>query len=266
MRFGIILTPRDGRSWVQEVRGAESAGYRTVLLPDTLFTASPFPALAAAAAVTETMRLRPNVLAAPLRTTAATVREVAALQQLSDGRFELGIGVGRPDAQLEAERLGGYWGTAGHRREWLLETVAAVRAEVDPVPEIVIAASGPRMLEAAAAVADRILLAAPPQATEADLATMVRVVRDATDRPVRFSQQLVGIGDRLPYWTSTKLGLTPAGLRAEGAAGMFDADPDAATALLEHRLAAYGIDELIVPGELSDAAAPLLPRYVATVR
>ncbi|NUS44097.1 MAG: LLM class flavin-dependent oxidoreductase [Mycobacteriaceae bacterium] len=94
MRVGIVLTPRSGSEWVGAVQDAQRQGYDTLLLPDTLTTPSPFPALAAAAAVTTTLRLRPNVLAAPLRSPAATAREVAALQLLSDGRFELGIGAG----------------------------------------------------------------------------------------------------------------------------------------------------------------------------
>lgn len=265
MKFAIVITPRSGTEWASAARDAEQQGYRTILLPDTLNTPSPFPALAAVAAVTSTVRLRPNVLAAPLRTAAATVRETAALQLLSDGRFELGIGSGRPDAGSEAERLGMPWGSAAERRAQLADTIAAVRAAVDPAPPVVVAASGPRMLAAAAEFADRILLAAGPQVTEAELADMVRVVRDNTDRDIRFSHQLIGIGDRLPYWTSTRLGLTIDELRAAGAAGVLDADPAAAAEVLENRRAKYGIDEVIIPGELSGAFAPVLARYAATI-
>ncbi|MFE9582685.1 LLM class flavin-dependent oxidoreductase [Nocardia sp. NPDC006044] len=261
MRFGIVLTPRSGAEWAGAAKDAEQQGYRTILLPDTLNTPSPFPALAAAAAVTSTVRLRPNVLAAPLRTAAATIRETAALQLLSDGRFELGIGSGRPDAGSEAERLGMPWGSAAERRAQLADTIAAVRAAVDPVPLVVVAASGPRMLAAAAGFADRILLAAGPEVTEAELADLVRVVRDNTDRDIRFSHQLIGIGDRLPYWISTRLGRTADELRAAGAAGVLDADPAAAAEVLETRREKYGIDELIIPGELSAPFAPVLAHF-----
>ncbi|MEV0103608.1 LLM class flavin-dependent oxidoreductase, partial [Nocardia sp. NPDC050789] len=132
MNFGIVIAPRSGATWIEAVQTAERQGYGTVLLPDTLYTPSPFPALAAAAAVTTTLRLRPNVLAAPMRSAAATVRETAALQLLSDGRFELGLGTGRPDAAAEAEKLGVAFGSAAQRRAQLVEVARAVRAEVTP--------------------------------------------------------------------------------------------------------------------------------------
>ncbi|WP_278260540.1 LLM class flavin-dependent oxidoreductase [Nocardia sp. AG03] len=258
MRFGIILTPRSGTEWTRDVVDAERQGYQTLLLPDTLFTASPLPALAAAAAVTRDLRLRPNVLAAPLRTTGTTVREVAALQLLSDGRFEFGIGTGRPDARAEAEKLGLPWGSAAERRDHLIETVRAVRAQVDSAPPVVIAASGPRMLATAAEHADRILLAAAPTATEDDLARMVGTVAEHTDREVRYTLQLVGLGDRLPTWLTTRLGHTAEQLRAAGAAGLLPSDPQAAVHILEARRERLGIDELIVPGELAPDFAPIL--------
>lgn len=258
MRFGIILTPSSGAEWTRAVVDAERRGYTTVLLPDTLYTPSPLPALAAAAAVTRHLRLRPNVLADPLRTTGQTVRDVAALQLLSDGRFELGIGTGRPDARSEAERLGLPWASAGERRQHLIDTVSAVRAQVDPPPPVVIAANGPRMLATAAAHADRVLLAAAPDATEDELARMVGMVTEHTDRPIRFTLQLTGIGDRVPVWLSARLGLTADKLRAAHAAGLLPSDPQAAVEILESRGARYGIDEVIVPGELADAFAPVV--------
>ncbi len=260
MNFGLVTVPRSGSDWVRSVQDAEHQGYGSVQLPDTLYTPSPFPVLAAAAAVTSTIRLRPNVLAAPMRSAAATVRETAALQMLSDGRFELGIGAGRPDAQAEAEKFGVPWGSGGDRRRHLIATVEAVRAGVQPVPAIVIAASGPRMLATAAEFADRIHLAVEPSATEQDIAGIVATVRDHTDRPIVFSLQAVGIGDRLPYYLSARMSLTGDQLRAAGAAALIPADPAEAAEILEYRREKYGIDELLVPGELAEAFAPILAR------
>ncbi|WP_067820348.1 LLM class flavin-dependent oxidoreductase [Nocardia inohanensis] len=261
MNFGLVTAPRSGSEWVRAAQGAEAQGYAILLLPDTLYTPSPLPALAAAAAVTERIRLRPNVLAAPMRTPTATAREASALQLLSDGRFELGLGSGRPDAAGEAGKLGVAWGSAGQRRQQLIEVIETVRATVQPAPPIVLAASGPRMLATAAQLADRIHLAVQPAATEQDLADIVAIVRDHTDRPISFSLQLVGIGEQLPYFVSRRLGVTIDQLRDAGAAALLPADPAAAAEILEYRREKYGIDELLVPAELAQPVAPLVARF-----
>ncbi|MFB8001725.1 LLM class flavin-dependent oxidoreductase [Nocardia sp. NPDC056000] len=261
MNFGIVIPPRSGAEWARTARDAEQRGYGTLLLPDTLYTPSPFPALAAAAAVTTTLALRPNVIAAPLRTPMVTARETSALQLLSDGRFELGLGTGRPDAEREAEKLGVSWGSATERRQRLIETIEAVRTSVQPVPPIVIAAAGPRMLAVAADHADRIHLAVDPAATEQELAAIITTVRDRTSRPIPFSLQLVGIGDQLPFYVSRHLGITIEQLREAGAAALLPADPTDAAEMLEYYREKYGIDELLVPGELGAAFAPVLSRF-----
>lgn len=252
LRFALMAVPRGGNDWTDRARWAEHRGFATLMLPDTLNTASPFPALAAAAAVTTTLRLRPWVLAAPLRHTAAVVRDVAALQQLSDGRFELGIGTGRPGSEAEAQRLGMPWGSAPQRRALLREVVDAVRAEVDPAPSIAITAAGSRMLTEAAQYADRIGLALGPAAGAADLARLARQVRSM--RAVALTLQLTGIGDRSVGWP----GEPPA--NPADAVTVLPDDPGAAAALLEQRREEYGIDEVVVPVDIADAALPIMQR------
>lgn len=261
MHFGIVTAPRSGSEWVRTVQAAEQQGYATVLLPDTLYTPSPFPALAAAAAVTSTLRLRPNVLAAPMRTPAVTARETSTLQLLSDGRFELGMGTGRPDAGAEAEKLGVPWGSATQRRRQLIDTIETVRATVQPAPPVIIAASGPRMLATAAEFADRVHLAVDPTATEQDLAAIIATVRDHTARPIPFTLQLVGVGDELPFYIARHLGVTIDALRTAGAVALLPADPAEAAETLDHLREKHGIDELLVPAELTETFAPILARF-----
>ncbi len=260
IRFGTMQAPGSAADWLETARNAEGQGYHTLLMPDTLRTASPFPALAAAAAVTTTLRVRPNVIAAPLRTAAVAVREIAALQQLSDGRFELGIGIGRPDAVQEAEQLGRPGGSAAERRAHLIEIVAAVRAEIAPAPPVMIAASGPRMLAAAGRIADRVLPALHPAATENDLAEIIATVRENADRPIAFTTQLIGIGDRLAPPPGNWQVPTAAELREAGSVGLLPAGPAEAADVLEYRRETYGIDEVIVPGALAEAFQPILDR------
>ncbi|GGL91862.1 LLM class flavin-dependent oxidoreductase [Nakamurella endophytica] len=257
LRRATVLAPETGAGWLERVRAVETLGFHTVLVPDTLWTASPFPALAAAAAASPTVRVRTWVIAAPLRSPTATVREVRALQQLSDGRFELGIGTGRPDARREAERLGVSWGTADERIAQLERVVAEVRAQVHPPPPVVVAAGGPRMLARAADIADRICLALPPTATDADLRAAVTRVRDhPRSRPltVHLSFQVAAVAGVLPAWTARSLDAAA----VRGAAGALDGSPaDMAGQLVRWR-DEYGIDEIVVPGDLADRMGPVI--------
>ena len=259
----VVSVPgHDARAWLASVQQLEEDGWDALLIPDTLWTPSPFPALAAAAAVTSRLRLRTWVLAAPMRTAAAVVREAGALQQLSGGRFELGIGPGRADAEGEAARLAVPWGSAGQRIGQVEQVADAVRQGVRPAPPIVVTAAGDRMLAAAGRVADRIGLAAPPHATAEDLAAMAGRARDAAARggavrTVGLTQQLLGMHGRLAQWLA-RSGLDAAALTAAGAVGMPAGDPeDIISAVLERR-DRLGIDELVVPAEMAGDFLPVL--------
>ncbi|HEV7624716.1 MAG TPA: LLM class flavin-dependent oxidoreductase [Amnibacterium sp.] len=253
-RFGVVEgRPASGAAWLERAREVESAGYDLLLLPDTRFTPSPFPALAAAAAVTTRLAVAPWVLAAPLRSPAAVVREVAALQMLSAGRFELGIGTGRPDAADEAAVLGATWGTGAERRRILAATVAAVRAEVSPPPPVTIAASGPLGLEAAA-IADTVALALPPTAVLDDVLRAIDVVRAQGADP-GFALQLSGVGGRLvPHLE--RQGLTAEDLRE--AVGVLRGDVDAMAEALQRLRERTGIATFPVSGMQAEAFAPVV--------
>jgi alkanesulfonate monooxygenase SsuD/methylene tetrahydromethanopterin reductase-like flavin-dependent oxidoreductase (luciferase family) len=261
-RAGIVLGgARSGREWADTARRVEQQGFTALLVPDTLWTPSPFPALAAAAAVTSRLTLRTWVLAAPLRTPAAVVREVAALQLLSDGRFELGIGTGRPDAEEEAARLGAHWGPVRERIARVERVVSGVRAQVTPAPPVVITASGPRMLAVAGRVADRFAPALPPDATEPALAGAVARCRRAAAGRAAGSPgvlQLGGVGSRLPTWLTRQAGLDAAELAAAGAVAVLPADPAAMAEQLTALRERYGVSEITVPAELCDDVAPVL--------
>src|SRR4051812_6654241 len=115
-RFGVVAgSAPSGADWIATARRAEELGYDTLLIPDTLHTFAPFPALAAAAAVTTGLRVGTYVLSAPNRSPGLVAWESEGLQRLSDGRFELGIGGGRPGAERDAAELGGVFGTPADR-------------------------------------------------------------------------------------------------------------------------------------------------------
>ena len=75
-------------------RSAEAAGFDRLNTADHLGNTAPFAALAAAASVTERIRLRTYVLNVYFWNAALLAREVATIDALSAGRFELGVGAG----------------------------------------------------------------------------------------------------------------------------------------------------------------------------
>src|SRR5256712_6761952 len=111
MKIGIGLpnpvpgTP--GQVLIDWARRAEGRGFSSLATIDRIAYPSyeSLIALAAAAAATERIGLVTNILLGPTRNPILLAKESASLDQLSRGRFTLGIGVGsRPDDYEAAER------------------------------------------------------------------------------------------------------------------------------------------------------------------
>jgi alkanesulfonate monooxygenase SsuD/methylene tetrahydromethanopterin reductase-like flavin-dependent oxidoreductase (luciferase family) len=105
----------EGRTLIEWSVQAEAAGFSSLCTVGRLVYPSydDLIALAAAAAVTERVRLTTGVLIAPLFTnTALLAKQAASLDRLSGGRMVLGVGLGGRDEDftasgLSAERRGG---------------------------------------------------------------------------------------------------------------------------------------------------------------
>src|SRR5919109_2808184 len=111
MKIGIGLpntipgTP--GSVLVQWARRAEERGFSTLATLDRIVYPSyeSLIALAAAAAVTERIGLMTNILLGPTRNPVLLAKTCASLDQLSNGRFVLGVSVGgREDDFVATER------------------------------------------------------------------------------------------------------------------------------------------------------------------
>jgi probable F420-dependent oxidoreductase len=177
-RFGVGLWPKNSRSaWQETARRAEGLGFDVIHVPDHLGAPAPFPSLVSAAEVT-TIRLGTFVLNAGFYKPALLARDVAALDMLSDGRFELGVGTGYVEEEFEAAELP--FLSAGRRVDYLEHMTAYMAEHVSSVP-ILIAGSGDRVLTIAARQAHIIGIAGGrPDGTAADpLAERVEFVRRA---------------------------------------------------------------------------------------
>ncbi len=188
---------------------------------------------------------------------------------LSGGRFELGLGAGRPDSERENAMLGLGFDRPGVRVERLVESIGiirrllagetvtvdgphhrAVEASVLPygtgpqqVPMLV-AGGGPRMLRIAG--------------EHADIAA-VDLVRSA-DRPdggaPELNMNLMAVGDTVPRYLAGRL--DPAALAAKGAVGVVSGSPAEMADQLRERRERLGISYLLVGDELMDAFAPVV--------
>jgi probable F420-dependent oxidoreductase len=100
-RFGVVGGGATAEDFAQCALSAERLGYSVFLSPDHLdlggshfASLSAIPALGYAAAVTTDIRLGTSVINHDLHHPAVLAREVASLDVLSNGRFELGLGAG----------------------------------------------------------------------------------------------------------------------------------------------------------------------------
>jgi len=211
-RFGVTASRAPPRqAWTDLARSAEELGYDTFVMQDHLGRQlSPLGGLAAAAAVTSRIRIGAFVFANDYRHPLLLARETATLDQISNGRVELGIGAGWKTSDYR--QLGMPYERAGLRIERMQESVVLMRqlftgervthsgphyhldgARLAPRPvqpriPILIGGGGPRMLRIAAREADIVGLLTQfdshgrpiaSQGTEAQTAHKVAIIRDA---------------------------------------------------------------------------------------
>jgi len=131
----VQAAPRDRTSWLSLARAIDrdDADFATLYVADHPgSTASPFVALAAAAAVTERIRLGTCVINAGLWEPFALASAVATLDVLSSGRSVLGIGAGHTPA--EWSRVGATLPAPGERvgrMEVMIDVVTRLLAGVE---------------------------------------------------------------------------------------------------------------------------------------
>jgi probable F420-dependent oxidoreductase len=128
IRFGVQASPESGAAaWLDLAVRAEDLGFDALYVADHIGVGpSPFTALAAAAAVTSTLRLGTYVVNCGVRDPLALASDAATLDQLSDGRVVLGVGAGHTPA--EWTMTGRPYPTPAERVGRLVEMVEVVGA------------------------------------------------------------------------------------------------------------------------------------------
>lgn len=109
MKFGVELPNLDARTFAELAHDAEEAAWDGVFIWDCLFGTDPWVALTAAAMCTQRMRLGTMVTPVARRHPWKLANETATLDQLSNGRLILPVGLG----VAEDEK----WDQVGLRRE-----------------------------------------------------------------------------------------------------------------------------------------------------
>jgi probable F420-dependent oxidoreductase len=177
-RFGMSMRFFKSRERLEtKLKQAEDVGFDVLCVPDHLGAAAPFPTLTAAAMVTTRLRLSMYVLNAAFYKPALLSRDLEALERLSGGRLEIGLGTGYVREEFEAAELP--YPSAGARVDYLQHMTTYLK-EHHPNSPILIAGNGDRVLTIAARDADIIGLTGT-RVREADdpLTERIEFVRSA---------------------------------------------------------------------------------------
>jgi probable F420-dependent oxidoreductase len=298
-RFAIYTNTSDEADhWTAFARRAEELGYAALYVTDHLGRQlAPTAALAAAAAVTKTLRIGPYVLANDFRHPLIVAREAATLDRLSNGRLDLGLGAGWK--RSDYRQLGMAYDPPGVRIDRMIESLGVIRrllggeevthrgryyqldrARVEPAPSqrphprIMLGGGGPRMLRVAAREAQ--IVSFVPQfspagrpmwrhATESALVERAALVRSAAG--TRFEQLELNIfvadagviGDGQPLSASLSAMLKSAGPAVLGGSPyLLYGTLDQLRAAMLWRRERSGVSSYGIPAHAMESFAPLV--------
>lgn len=259
-RFGVVAPVlTDLPAWRDQVRHIADSGFSTVLMPDVQqWQPAPAPTLAIAAALTE-LRVGTWVYASPLRSARSLAWEAHSLTVLTEGRFELGVGVGRPGIEDELAELGLPAVSPGERLARMRDSVALLRELDGPDlrTPVVMAARGPRSCAMALELADTVTFAAMPGDTRADMMRLATEARAARD--VELALHVPVVGDAVaPFMAPPDTDV--AALRAGDSLLVLPTDPAAAEEELLRRREEGGFSYVVVGANAVEALAPVVAR------
>lgn len=299
-RFAAELhAPLPDRTWADTARELESLGYSTLFVPDHFDEGfGPIAAMATAAAVTTSLRVGALVFDCDFRHPAVLARELATIDQLSEGRLEVGLGAGWK--RLDYDRSGIPMEAPKVRVDRMIEHTRVLKAlfREEPVtfagehyritdlpgtpaphraggPPILIGGGARRVLRFAGATADIVGVNASIHSGEIDTAAAHDGLPERIDEKVGFVRD--GAGDRfddleLNAWLAVAEVTDDAAAMGEVLGAMFAADAEqvlgsplvlvgSASEIkdrLHQRRERWGYSYHVIPGEKVHDFAPIV--------
>jgi alkanesulfonate monooxygenase SsuD/methylene tetrahydromethanopterin reductase-like flavin-dependent oxidoreductase (luciferase family) len=257
-RFGVVAPLRtDLPAWKDQVRRIADSGFSTLLMPDVpQWQPAPGPTLAVAATLVD-LRVGAWVYASPLRTSWSLAWEAHSLSVLTEGRFEIGIGTGRPGIEDELRELGLPVVTPGRRLSQVRDTVTSLRRLDGPDlhTPVVMAVRGPKAQALAADLADTVTFATMPGDSRAEIMRLAAEFRAL--RGLELALHVAVVGDAVsPFMTHPDT--DPAALRAADSLLVLPSDPTAATEEILRRREEGGFSYTVVGANAAHALAPVV--------
>ena len=258
LRFGVVAPIRaDLPAWRDQVRRIADSGYSTLLMPDVpQWQPAPGPTLAVAATLGD-LRVGTWVYASPLRPPWSMAWEAHSLSVLTEGRFEMGIGTGRPGIEDELRQLGLPVVTPGERLAQVRDTVLLLRDLDGPdvSTPVVMAVRGPKARALAVDLADTVTFVATPSDSRAEITRMAADLHAIRD--VELALHVPVVGDAVaPFMTTPDT--DPAALRAADSLLVLPSDPMAAIEEVLRRREESGFSYFVVGANAADALAPVV--------
>jgi alkanesulfonate monooxygenase SsuD/methylene tetrahydromethanopterin reductase-like flavin-dependent oxidoreductase (luciferase family) len=189
----------DGKSLTEFARRADRRGFSSLGTLDRIAYPGydPLPALAAAAAVTDRIRLATAIMIAPLRPNATLLaKEAATLDNLSGGRLTLGVAVGlrEDDYEVSGVPFKGRGKAFERQLDQMRKVWAGEVRGVEPVgppparpggPELIIGGSVDATFERVARYGDGWIMGAQPPEVFAETAPKVDAAWERAERDGR---------------------------------------------------------------------------------
>src|SRR3982074_1150500 len=257
-RFGFVAPlTTDLPTWRGRVHRIADAGYSTLLMPDVpQWQPAPGPTLAVAAALAN-IRVGTWVYASPLRAPWNVAWEAHSLSVLTEGRFEMGIGTGRPGIEDELRQLGLPVVAPGERLSQVRDAVTSLRDldGSDFHTPVVMAVRGPKARAVAVDLADTVTFVTMPGDSRAGImrkAADFRAIRD-----IELALHVAVVGDAVsPFMAPPDT--EPAARRAADSLLVLPSDPTAAIEEVLRRREEGGFSYFVIGANAADAFAPVV--------